>query len=195
VGNLRRSELLRVHDRARTELTQLDQLQPEEIERKHAVDSAADQADVTDWRGSASVSSGPTTASCRKRRLIPTGRFQRQHDLTLQSIRVQFVAHFAPRRLLLMRLLPSPSRILKRSTDWSKCPHCAEAAVRLVPKADSRELSSCSCRICRRCRQETDGEFDLGAPLAASDPAFQTSYRRELFPTGVSTFWQRSIVL
>jgi low affinity Fe/Cu permease len=35
-------ELLRVHDRARTELTQVDQLQPEEIERKRADDSAAD---------------------------------------------------------------------------------------------------------------------------------------------------------
>jgi hypothetical protein len=35
-------ELLRVNDRARTELTQLDQLQPEEIERKRAVDSASD---------------------------------------------------------------------------------------------------------------------------------------------------------
>jgi low affinity Fe/Cu permease len=35
-------ELLRVHDRARTELTRLDQLQPEEIERKRAVDSASD---------------------------------------------------------------------------------------------------------------------------------------------------------
>ena len=47
-GILRLSELLRVHDRAHAELTQLEQLQPEEIERKCAVDGSADSADVTD---------------------------------------------------------------------------------------------------------------------------------------------------
>jgi len=57
---------LRVHDRARAELTQLEQLQPEEIERKCALDGGADSADggsTTGFMSEAPANSDWTTAT------------------------------------------------------------------------------------------------------------------------------------